>query len=125
ILYFNRNANTTRDMLKFVNNNMIIVGARGAYPANVTALGDYIPYDQLVGLILNAGCVLDLPDCNHYMSGLLDFCFIAGIPIVTTNHWMSISKPKQFHIRSMAKGGSLCPRYEEIPGALSQALKNK
>jgi hypothetical protein len=125
VLYFCRNDFASEFIKVSSGFNVVLVNARGAYPSNVRALGSYIPYEQLFWIILNAGCVVDLPECNHYMSGLLDLCFIGGIPIVTNNHWMSISKPKQEFVESVYVGDRLIPDFSKLPVAIDNALKMK
>lgn len=125
VLYFCRNDFASEFIRVSSDFNVVVVNARGAYPSNVRALGSYIPYEQLFWIILNAGCIVDLPECNHYMSGLLDLCFIAGIPIVTNNHWMSISKPKQEFVESIYVGDRLIPDFSKLPEAIDNALEMK
>lgn len=118
ILYFNRSKRITNELLKLNIDNLVIVNARGSYPDGVTAIGSNIPYDNLVHLIVNSRAIIDLPECNHYMSGLLDFCLIAGVPMITSNHWMSIVKPKQFFIES-EYDGYLKPKFSQVIKAIS------
>jgi hypothetical protein len=103
---------------------LIVIGYRGTN-LPVIFYDEFIPYQQLLSLILYADTIIDFPKNIHYYSGLLDLAFSANKNIITTNHWMNISKPKVTVIDSIiGPNGLLIPDMQAAISALeSQTLK--
>lgn len=129
VVYFNRNPLFTDELFNeydFSNlPKMVILGARGNFPQAVASFSEYVEYSKLLYILQNASCIIDLPVCNHYMSAILDFALISGVPVVTTNHWLSIGKPTCNFISSKLKDGILCPEYHGINPAVQSAVMQK
>lgn len=97
---------------------LVVVGYRGSY-IPVKYYDEFVPYPKLLSLILNADAIVDLPRNIHYYSGLLDLAFSADKNIVTTNHWMNISKPKVMVVDSVVnQNGFAVPNMQEVVSAL-------
>lgn len=120
-----RDADVTRELVQAyegsgLNKKLIVVGYRGSQ-IPVKFYDEFVPYPELLSLVLNADTVIDLPKNVHYYSGLLDLAFSANKNIVTTNHWMNISKPKVTVVDSVVKNGFMAP---DILGVVS-AIANQ
>lgn len=98
---------------------LVVVGYRGS-DIGFDFFSENIPYNQLLSLIYNSDCVIDFPSNMHYFSGLLDFAHIANKPIITTNHWLSVSKPKANVVSTLFNSGDIVPDIKEC----MRVLKN-
>lgn len=91
ILAFNRGKVYTDCLVKAWNNKMpplIIVGARGNYPAYIYPMHEYLPYEMLLHLINNCSCLIDLPQYDNYISSCLHMALYCGNPIISTNKYI-------------------------------------
>lgn len=128
ILYFNRDQNITNELIKNYNKGLpqlVIVGMRGNFPSFIKAYGEYLDYKTLFNLIINSSAIIDLPKCTHYMSAVLDLAFISNIPIITSNQWLSISKPKTYMVRSKLKNNDITFDFDDVINNLQNIEKNK
>lgn len=130
VLYFDRNKSFTKQMISAYLfkelPKLVIVGGRGNYPNPIKVYNEHTDYDTIYSLIINAACLLDLPKCNHYMSAILDLAFMANVPIVTTNHWMSIAKPPAVLLKSQFDGAKgIRPVFSSITPCLKHAMKGQ
>ena len=92
ILVFNRDPVITKRVIDAHKDDMpklVVVGARGGYPAKVLPTNEYLPYPNLLHLIENAKTIVDIPYCYEYDSGLFRLCMAYGKPTITSN-WKAI-----------------------------------
>jgi hypothetical protein len=97
MVVFNRDPKTTEiaiDALKDKFPTLVVVGARGKYPAYILPTNEYLPYPGLLYLILNARCVIDLPHHSEYNSAILNFLTAANVPICSSN-WNCMSNESE------------------------------
>jgi hypothetical protein len=105
-----------------IQTKLIVVGYRGV-PIGCDFYDEYLPYEQLLSLILYSFAVIDFSSIIHYYSGLLDLAFIANKNIITTNHWLDVSKPQVTVVESIiGDNGTLVPN---INIAISELNKIK
>jgi len=133
ILMFNRDTRITKAFIEEYKGRdlptLVVPGLRGNIPQFVKATSEYLDYRTLLGLVLNASAIVDFPQCTHFMSAVLDMAFIAGVPIVTTNQWMSVSKPSTYQVPSLLNRGMTCPKMDvairSVQAALNDTDRNK
>lgn len=106
-----------------IKTKLVVVGYRGQF-LDCEFYDEFLSHDKLLSLILYSSSVIDFPSTIHYYSGLLDLSLIANKNIITTNHWLSISKPQANVINSVIKNGKLCPNITDAVSALN-LLKDK
>jgi hypothetical protein len=83
-----------------IQTKLIVIGYRGI-PIGFDFYDEYLPHEQLLSLILYSSVVVDFSSIIHYYSGLLDLAFIANKNIITTNHWLDVSKPQVTIVESI------------------------
>lgn len=125
ILAFNRSNYTTKLVLDAWNKDMpqlIIVGGRGKYPSNVLCTNEYLPYKNLIYLISNAMCIVDLPLVNDYMSSIQRMAQVFGVPVTTTN-WCAMDNPKaSFIVTEYDYKDFRVPSVENVRAGIQAAL---
>lgn len=70
---------------------IFLLGGRGRYPKFVLPSHEYIHYPSLLWIILQAKCIVDMPDMT-YTSSMLTMAHDMGVPIVTSNKTMEGKK---------------------------------
>jgi hypothetical protein len=88
VLAFDRDKETTKYLVKLWSKNLptlALVGSRGGYPGYVLPINEYMPYNELLYLILNAACIVDIIPSCEYISSFLHMAKHAGVPIVSNN----------------------------------------
>lgn len=129
VLMFNRDTIITKAFIEEYKGRglptLVVPGLRGNIPSFVKATSEYLDYRTLLGLILNASAIVDFPKCTHFMSAILDLAFIAGVPIITTNQWMSVSKPSTYQVPSLLNRGMTCPKMDVAIRAVKEAITEK
>ncbi len=133
ILSFNRNHNIARRVSESWTTDIpkiVMVGLRGRMPNHIMPVNEYLPYDELLFLLSNAQCILDLHGANKdYTSGFLDIAHYMG-KIIVTNNWFGIDKKNCiFSVSNDQLGADLLPAPEnlnkDIKKALAQARAEK
>lgn len=107
-----------------INKKLVVVGYRGKV-LDCEFYDEFLPYQKLLSLILHSSAVIDFPQNIHYYSGVLDLAFSANKNIVTTNHWMNVSKPQVTVVNSLAGSGVLIPNFQEAVAALAGLVDKK
>lgn len=95
VIALNRNSESTKFLIDSWNKELpplAIVGLRGGkFPDYILPINEYLGYDKLLYILLNASCFIDLPGYNDYMSAFLHLMHTAGIPITSSN-WFVMDK---------------------------------
>lgn len=96
VVALNRNGESTKFLIDNWNKDLpplAIVGLRGGkFPDYVLPVNEYLGYDKLLFILLNASCFIDLPVYNDYISAFLHLMLAVGIPITSSN-WFVMDKP--------------------------------
>jgi hypothetical protein len=125
VLCFDRHAETTNRLLECYTNELVplvIVGARGDFPPHVIAINEYLPYNQIIWLLCNTRCLIDLPHTSDYSSSILDMAFEAKIPTVTTNWYGRDKENSTFLTPEDIIDGVPLPNKENLFGAIIKCL---
>lgn len=129
VLFLNRHSGITSLFIDAYRNSnlpqLVVSGLRGNIPTNIINISEYTDYRTFLGLLLNAKAVIDLSICTHYMSAAIDMAFMAGVPVVTTNQWMSISKPKVHIVPVEMSNGKYSPNINKALLCLNEVIHNK
>jgi hypothetical protein len=125
ILSFDRSDATTKRLIKTWDKKMpkiALVGARGKFPDFVIPVSEYVPYDRLLYLMLNAECVVDLPVYFDYISSYLHLAVAFGIPVVSTNRFVLDKSNSIFVLRNDIKDKTALPSVKELRVAILDAI---
>ena len=95
-------------------------------PPHIIPTNEYMPYEEVLFLIKNAKCILDLHDKDKdYTSSFLDLAYSMGKPIVT-NNWFGLNKDNCiFCISNDALGEDILPDPLQLNKNISKALEMK
>ncbi len=125
IILFHRNNKITKRIVAAYSHDLplVIVGAIEAYSGNVIQLNEYITYDKILSVLLNAKCLIDIPEINDYNSGLLSLAFDSGLPTLTSN-WFGLGKNNCKFIITKDKIDELnIPKLNDIKNGIDDVLK--
>jgi len=89
-LYFEKNPQATKNLLNAWDayfGKILIVDTKSKLPELASYLSDCLPYDTLFKYIIGAKAIIDLPENNYYMSGLLNTAKRIGVPVITNNSY--------------------------------------
>jgi hypothetical protein len=78
---------------------LVILGVRGNFPNYVIPTNEYLQFSQMVFMLTNAKCVIDLPPITDYESSMLALTEAVGTPAVTTN-WSAMGKDSALFLAS-------------------------
>ena len=123
VVLFNRARNSTAEVVKIWNNKLpklVVVGARGSFPGYVVPTNEYLEYAQLVYVMMNAKCIVDLPENIDYESSLLGLAEAVGTPTVTTN-WSAMEKKNSLFLVKQKVPPSSMPAAAALMEAVEEA----
>jgi len=124
---FHRNAEITHKVVSNYPNNyppLVLIGAQHSYNENIIQLNEYISYDKILDVLINCKILIDFPEYNQYMSGLLSLAFDYGIPVVTSNNFGKDKYNCKFLISNKNDKINL-PEVENIQKAIVELLEFK
>jgi hypothetical protein len=123
---FNRDPKVTSYLIDSLNGlvpNLVVLGARGKYPSWVVPVNEYLGYHNLMHVLCNARCVVDVPPVYDYTSAALHLVQAAGIPVVSSN-WMCMeAKGSHFVIADQDHDGKRVPSKEALSTAVKEAVE--
>jgi hypothetical protein len=128
IVGFHRNKYATQRLLDAWDPSgprLVLIGARGRFPDFVTPVNEYVEYQKLLYILLQAQCVIDLPNHTDYTSAMLHFCQAAGLPIISSN-WFVMGKANCDFILTQDKvEGFKLPTIYTLQRAIQKSLERK
>lgn len=109
VVAIDRESVTTKRLLEAWNNDLpklAIIGGRGHYPDFVTPINEYMPYEELLYVIGNAQCMVDMPTYSDYESSFLSIAHAMNVPIVSTNKSI-MYKPNCVFMSNESEGSAI------------------
>lgn len=124
VLAFDRGTTTPRLIRAWNKNlpNLVLVGARGRFPDCVFCVNEYLPYNELLFLMLKANCIVDLSEYDEYVSSFLHLALGMGKPIVSSNEFIT-DKDDCFYLKNNDKEGDIpVPSVKDIQEKVKKAV---
>jgi hypothetical protein len=128
IVTFNRSVDTVKHTCDHWNSAvlgdyfspLVIIGARGKYTQNVIPVNEYMPYEEVLYLLLHAKCVVDFDKNINYKSSFLELLMAANASVISTNK--TIEKYDNGHLVKCDNG--ILPDFDQVKVGVEKALNN-
>jgi len=98
VVSFHRSKKTTErliDLWKDEYPHLVLVGARGNFKNKIIPVNEYLPYDVLLGILLESQGLIDFDHVSDKSSGMVNLSINLGIPTMTTS-WRYFDNPSVF-----------------------------